>query len=230
MEKTLISLCIPVHNRTYDLKKTMPYIIEAANASPPVEIAVLDYNSPDDLARYIEAVNHVMFGNDVSMIYHKYTGKIYFHKAHAFNLAILMSHGEYFVLMGSDAYPEVGYVAMLRTLIAQGCQWMHARELCGIVACERKAFIAAGGYDERFEFYGPEDRELDERMMRRGLKFGEVPRGLMHVIETPNEEKVKNYRLELSKREMSHRMHLIYDENKANNVLTANPGGWGKWE
>ena len=226
----LISLCIPVHNRTHDLKRTMPYIIEAANASPPVEIAVLDYNSPDDLSRFIQAVNHIKFDDDVSMMYRKYVGRTHFHKAHAFNLAILMSHGEYFVLMGADAYPESGYIAMLRTLIDQGYQWMHGRDLCGIVACERKAFIDAGGYDERFEFYGPEDRDLDDRMMRRGLKFGAVPRGLMHVIPTPDEDKVKDYGVNLSKRQMSKLMRRIYDENNANALLVANQGKlWGQW-
>ena len=40
-------------NRTYDLKKTLPLTIQAADASPPVEIVVLNYNSKDDLEDYI---------------------------------------------------------------------------------------------------------------------------------------------------------------------------------
>ena len=45
----LISLCLPCHNRTHDLKRVMPYLLGAANFSPPVEIVVIDYNSQDDL-------------------------------------------------------------------------------------------------------------------------------------------------------------------------------------
>lgn len=216
----LISLCIPIHNRLHDLKQTMPYLITAAQVSPPVEIAVLDYGSTDGLFEYIKSLDCVT--------YHRYESP-YFHKAHAFNLAILASKGEYFVLLGADAYPHRDYIKVIRELISQDCIWMRANELRGIIACQRKEFINAGGYDERFEFYGPEDRDLDLRLKRRGGKFGLVPNGLMQVIPTSNEDKVKNFRLKLSRREMGKLMRPIYEENKANGVLVANQGmEWGQ--
>ena len=49
----IISYCIPVHNRTYDLRETLPGIIRAASKSPPVEVVILDYNSQDNLAAYV---------------------------------------------------------------------------------------------------------------------------------------------------------------------------------
>jgi len=66
--------------------------------------------------------------------------------------------------------------------------------VCGIIFCKKDEFISAGGYDERIEFYGGEDRDLDSRLVRRGTKFGLVPKGLMSVIRTPNSQKIKNYR------------------------------------
>lgn len=198
----------------------MPYLITAAQVSPPVEIAVLDYGSTDGLFEYIKSLDCVT--------YHRYESP-YFHKAHAFNLAILASKGEYFVLLGADAYPHRDYIKVIRELISQDCIWMRANELRGIIACQRKEFINAGGYDERFEFYGPEDRDLDLRLKRRGGKFGLVPNGLMQVIPTSNEDKVKNFRLKLSRREMGKLMRPIYEENKANGVLVANQGmEWGQ--
>jgi len=56
MKDFLISICIPCKNRTYDLKKTIPHIIRAANISPPVEIVVINYGSEDDLNEYISFV------------------------------------------------------------------------------------------------------------------------------------------------------------------------------
>ena len=41
-------------NRCYDLKKSLPYLIESARLSPPVEIFVLNYGSKDDLDEYIK--------------------------------------------------------------------------------------------------------------------------------------------------------------------------------
>lgn len=228
----IISMCIPCGNRLSDIKNTMPFTLLAANYSPPVEIVVLDYGSTDGLRLWFD---RMMFGASLndgnSLRYVRYSGKGYFHKAHAFNLSILASTGEYFVLMGADAYPAREYISEVRKLIEQGYDWMHAKDVCGIIACNKQVFIDAGGYDERFEFYGPEDRDLEDRLVRRDCKLGIVPKGLMRVIQTPDNLKVSNFRLSLSKREMSRRMHKIYDENVSKGVLVANQGmEWGKWQ
>jgi len=226
----IVSLCIPCGNRLHDLKRTMPYTVEAANSSPPIEIMILDYCSTDGLLEWLDQVKEDIGLSPANQFrFKRYSGRSSFHKAHAFNLSILSSVGEYFVLMGADAYPEPGYVPEVRNLIAQDCIWMHAKDLCGIIACQRKEFVMAGGYDERFSLYGPEDRELDERLQRRGGKFGLVPKGLMHVIRTPDEEKISNFGLKASKGQMSRMMRPILEESRANSSLVANPGGWGQW-
>lgn len=228
----LISICSPCMNRVHDLKKTLPYRLEAANESPPVEIVVLDYNSRDDLrdvmAHFIASAE-LAPGNRIT--YKRYTGRETYHQAHAYNLSILAGSGEYFCLLGADAYPEPGYIQVVRNLIGEGCAWGHAKDLCGFIFCQRQEFIDAGGYDERFEFYGPEDRDLNDRLTRRGGKFGLVPKGLMHVIPTPERDKVANYRVKGNKSQLSRQMAVFYHENAANNVLVANQGQeWGSWK
>lgn len=217
----IISLCIPVHARTYDLKNTMPHLIEAANDSPPVEIVIVDYNSPDGLAEYIETVPGVA--------YVKYTGRDYYHMAHARNLSVTAATGEYIVILSADIYPTIGFLEAAREMVDAGVVWMHDKRYTGVIVCQRQEFIDAGGYDERFEFYGPEDTDLNARLTRRGGKFGYLPNGLLHVIKTPNEEKVKNYRLPLSKRQMYLRMKPIYTENSQASMMVANEGiEWGQ--
>lgn len=231
MDSTLISIAVPCGNRLHDLKQTLPYLVETANISPPVEIFILDYASTDGLEDYMKKfipLVELTPGNSIS--FKRYPYKDYFHKAHALNLAILSSHGEYFCLLGSDAIPSPNYIKTVRELINDGCIWGHAEDVCGIIFCQREEFIEAGGYDERIEFYGGEDRDLDSRLIRRGSKFGLVPEGLMKVIPTSNNDKIKNYRLPLSKREMTRRTHIILDENNEKGILVANPNGWGKWE
>lgn len=226
----IISLCIPVMNRLHDLIKTMPYVLETANASPPVEIVVLDYCSTDGLKLWFDRMMQGVYKADENCIrYIRYSGKSTFHRAHAFNLSILASTGDYAVLMGADAIPSPEYVATLRRLIADGYNWMHAKDVCGIVAFEKQEFIAAGGYDERFELYGPEDREIEERMLRRGVKLGIVPKGLMRVIRTTDEDKVKNYDIKANKGQMSRMMRPILEESRLNNTMIANMEGWGRW-
>jgi len=218
----LISLCVPVHNRTFDLKMVMPGWIEAANNSPPVEIVVLDYNSTDDLYEYIQSLNNQ------NITYRKYSGRSYYHMAHARNLSVLASSGEYVSIMSADIYVTTNFISTLREKIATGCVWMYGRH-AALITLKRDEFIAAGGYDERFEFYGPEDKDLNDRLRRRGL----VPCWFPNVFgynKTFDEEKTKNYRLKITRREMAEMMYVIYRENIANKVLVANPNGWGSWE
>lgn len=217
----LISLCIPVHNRAYDIKLVMPSLIKAANNSPPAEIAILDYNSTDDLYEYVQSLN------DPNIIYRKYSGRSYYHMAHARNLSVLMSSGEYVSIMSADIYVTPNFITIIREKIASGCIWIYGRH-AGLIVIRRDEFIAAGGYDERFEFYGPEDKDLNDRLRRRGL----TPCWFINVFsynKTFDEEKTKNYRLKLTKREMAEMMYIIYRENIANKILVANPDGWGDW-
>ena len=153
----LISLCIPCMNRTYDLRRTLPRMMTAAEASPPTEIAILDYNSSDGLEAYVS-----QFGKAIT--YTRYTGRSYYHMAHAWNLASRCSEGEYVVLMGADALLAERYIVALRELIAEGATWIRGRHYKGILCIKRSEFIAAGGYDEQFEFYGGEDKEIEARL------------------------------------------------------------------
>lgn len=220
-----VSICVPCGNRAADLKRTLPRMLAAADNSPPAEVVVLDYNSTDGLWNYIRT----MLGK-ARLVYRRYTGRDHYHIAHAYNLAVKASSGDYVAIMGADAVLAPGYVAEARKLIDKGCVWMRGRHYKGIVCVQREEFISAGGYDERFEFYGAEDRDLEARLRRRGGKFGLMPDGVVSVIRTPNARKVRNYRLDLSKAEMSGRNHEIYDQNVTDGVLVANRGKeWGQW-
>ena len=137
--------------------------------------------------------------------------------------------GEYFGLMGADTYPLPGYFESVRRLIAEGCIWIEAKRYKGAIICQRQEFINAGGYDERFEFYGPEDRELAVRLTRRAGKKGTLPAGLIGNHYTPDAVKVANYRIKADKHTLSKMMRPIFEQNVSEHVLTVNPEGWGKW-
>ena len=224
----IISVCIPCMGRTHDLRVTMPHIIEAANASPPVEIMVLDYNSQDGLGEYIEQVRAGQTLIDANTLsYSRYTGRDYYHMAHAWNLCVKTTFGEYIVIMGTDTIPDDRYFTAVRMLIADGCVWMHGKTLEGILVCKRDEFLAAGGYDERFEFYGPEDKDLEERLVRRGGKFGLLP-DLLRVIPTAKADKTANYRI-TSRHATKKLMVPVYNENRRTGALVVNEGRvWGE--
>lgn len=221
----LISLCTPVMNRLDDLKRTMPYRIDAAMASLPVEFCIVDYGSRDGLKDYVDSLT---LPEEIVLKYARYETR-YYHQAHAYNLAVLLAGGEYFSLMGADTYPHVAYFDYVRRLAEAGLDWMEDGRYKGAIACRFSAFVEAGGYDERFEFYGSEDRELAARLERRGLKKASLPMGSIGNFYTPDDVKMANYRLKLSKAESSKRMQPYYEESIASGRLVANPQGWGRW-
>lgn len=228
----LISLCIPCHNRLDDLKRTMPITIDSARASPPVEIVVVDYASPDALPEYLEEIRGELAGpGNPVLVSRRYEGRDHYHMAHARNLTVRLASGDYIVILSADIAPRPEYLNCIRHEIsANGYAWIYVRQYRGVVCCKRQEIIDAGAYDEDFEFYGPEDRDLHERLLRRGERVGSVPPELIYVIQTPKAQKALNYRLPLTRHEMHNRGMAVLRRNIGNGALVANEGReWGRW-
>jgi len=168
----------------------------------------------------------------VTLTYRHYTGREYWHMAHGFNLAVLASNGEYFWLMGTDVYLTPDAITSARELIEDNySDLMYTPDNNGVILCKKDKFIEAGGYDERFEFYGQEGLELNERLLRRGLKFQYLPAGIVSIISTPDREKTANFRIKRNKTGHSRQMRFIYDQCQKDKVMVANEGKeWGSWE
>ena len=183
----IISWCIPCHNRTYDLKKTLPLTIQAANQSPPVEIVVLNYNSQDDLAKYYAQTTQAHFNccDGVTLTYEKYTGRDHYHMAHAQNLSMLAGSGKYLVNAAADLVLTIDFFKVIRELLAPGdVVWMSSKRH-GWPVIRRDEFIDAGGFDERMEYYGKNDRDIICRLRRRSGKHVYFPYSRMSIIPTP---------------------------------------------
>lgn len=231
--KSLISLCVPCMNRLEDLIQTMPHMINAANASPPVEIAVVNYSSKDKLEDYIfSLMDDKKLIRDNFINYKKYTGRDTYHAAHANNLAMLLGGGDYIVLIPADVFITIEFIPILRNLFKAGCIWCNTKKKHrSTIAIKRTEFIASGGYDERFEMYGPDDIDIIERLERRGLKHGFIPDEVLSSIYTSPDKKVANYRVRVSHKELGKMSMPYYYENRDNKVLVANIGRtWGEWE
>ena len=234
----LISLCTPVMNRAWDLKKCLPSRIKAVNNSPPAEIMILDYNSQDDLAEYVRSVIDAkpfkrkgLFKRKGFITYRKYTGRDYYHLAHAWNLALKSSKGDYIGNLSADVKLHEDFVKFIRTAIEEhGYDWMSIGRQNGIVLCKRQLFMDVGGYDEQFEYYGSEDKDLIRRLKRYKLNRGIIPGQLRNFTYTHHKQKIKNYRGNMTKREMMVMNAAIRQENEKNNVMIANQGKeWGEW-
>jgi GT2 family glycosyltransferase len=209
-------------NRAHDLKQVMPKRMAQAVISPPVEHVIVNYGSQDDLDDYIQ-------GLVFPVKYIRFMGRQHYHQAHAWNLAAKAASGEIVIIMGADTYPNPGYLDYIRAAFEAGNDWMEPVDYKGVIAVRKSCFSAVHGYDERFEFYGPEDADMAMRLERAGYAKGSVPAGMLGVIRTPWAEKVKNYGTTMGRRKMMVTMHAVYNDNRDRGVVQVNPEGWGQW-
>jgi hypothetical protein len=212
----LFSYCVPIRDRAADFKKALPTVLAAARKSPPVEIVVLDYGSSDFLTSYLSPY--------YAEIRYSFYDAPYFHMAHARNLAMTTGRGDYLISTNADTLLDESYFEVVRELVERtGCDVARAgKKINGVIVVRREEFIKAGGFDERFEFYGPEDSDLMARLERRKLHMEFYNPKLIGQIHTPNKVKSRGYRLPISKWEMAKLMHPIFEQNQAEGKLTAN--------
>ena len=203
-------------NRTYDLKKSMPYIIESARLSPPVEIFVLNYGSKDDLDEYIKT-------QPKDLITYMKVKREFYNSPEARNIAQLNSKGDYGIQWACDSYCKPEFINVIRELIKkEHPAWMAEGWMGRAITCRKDEFIASGGYDERFNYYAPEDRDFCSRLHRRGGKFIKFSSKLIWDAPTSWKTKLSNLNKKGSHREQLKKMHAIYDENNRTGALRAN--------
>jgi GT2 family glycosyltransferase len=220
-----ISYTIPCHKREEDFHRALPFVLEATTASPPVEIVVVDYANEHDLIGGARSANN----NTMRVV--RYRGREHYHMAHARNLSIKAATGDFVVISSADICPKADYFAHVRERLVETGADLLLPDICyvGVIVCRRTVLLDAGGYDERFEFYGSEDKDLNLRLRRRGVKSAPYwACDHLTMFRTTNWDKIKNYRGSLRKGDMMVAGKAILTENVRAGVLVANEGReWG---
>lgn len=210
----LISYSVPCHKRVEDLFATQHSVLVATTEYPNVEVIHVDYGNTPSLWTY-DWAKAVRVEAD------------YFHMAHARNVGIKAATGDIIVAFLADQIVAPDFFSVIREQLEPGTflKWFET------FVFWREDILAAGGFDERFEFYGPEGKELTDRLQRRGLKVKPIPKRIVSQIPTPDAKKVQHYREKLTKHQMHARGMAIWRENQAANLLVANQGvNWGAVE
>lgn len=203
-------------NRCYDLKKSLPYLIESARLSPPVEIFVLNYGSKDDLDEYIKT-------QPKDLITYMKIDREFYCSPEARNIAQKASKGEYGIQWACDSYCKPEFIKVIRGLIEkEHPTWMAEGWMGRAITTRKDEFIDCGGYDERFTYYAPEDRDICMRLHRRLGKFVQFPSDLIWDAPTSWKTKLSNLNKSGSHREQLNKMRAIYEDNCKKGVLVAN--------
>lgn len=237
-------------NRLSDIQLTLPRNLETVAHLEGVEIVLLDYSSSDGLVDWLLANCRTQLDSGLLKVF-RFSGKEYFHHAHAKNLAHRQAQGLVVCNIDADNFIAPGFAEYIIHTYAKdpdvlGIAWKWSidspesykdlpKGLGGRIFLSRKHFNELGGYDERMYGYGAEDKDLIDRAMSKGLHREFIPRELLETIPTDDEKRCRYlpppetptdpaalWRLQLRANE------IIMKENSAQGVLRVNSEGWGK--
>ena len=174
-----ISFCTTCMGRAHHLKQTLPRnLADTVDWSRPdaVEFVVLDYSSPDDLARWMHTDPVLTPYRDAGILrFARCPGQTHFRHSHAKNMAHALATGDVLVNVDADNFVGPGFADHLREIFTRHPNAVVTpnrldarlnvgahRGCMGRLALSRRTFRRLGGYDEseRFRGWSGEDTDL----------------------------------------------------------------------
>jgi hypothetical protein len=168
----------------------------ADNTYKDCVFVVVDYNSPDNLSAFLK-LNHQKDIDSGRLVIYSYREPGAFRMAHAKNMAHragILEGADVLVNMDADNYtgPEFArYVAQqfdtpdpvfLWSRMIQNGPDKLPRGISGRIAVRSDAFLKAGGYDEQFEAWSPDDKDFNLRLRRLGYEGKEIDNRYLNAI------------------------------------------------
>jgi len=222
----LLSYCISIMNRIYQLKKTLKINID--NSSITSEFIIIDYNSNDGLKEYI----YNNFQTDIlsGKLIYIYTNKIkYWHASICKNTTHMKANGKYIVNLDCDNFIDKdGDKLIINTFLENGDDIIISQTNNiissgngGRISITKDNFIKLGGYDESFYPMGYQDYDLIERAKKSGLKYININKNNNAIFNTKNES-IKNIGIKIDYNKMNNINKLLSKINIDNNNLQVN--------
>jgi hypothetical protein len=190
-----VIFCTTCKGRVQHLEKTLPQNLAH---NPTARFVVVDYNDRDGLAHYLLSRHEADIKSGQLVVY-QYREPVTFHMTHAKNLAHrlgAMEGGDVLVNLDADNYTGEGFATYISEkfqdaeediflwsrMIKEG-EGRLSRGISGRIAVSKDAFFLAGGYDQKYRTYSPDDKDFNMRLRRLGFKAHEIdPQYLLAVL------------------------------------------------
>lgn len=193
--------------RVQHIARTLPINLEDNADYDNAVFIVLDYNSPDDLLEYLRT-NHENLIESGRLQVFSYGGEHPFRMAHAKNMVHrlgILAGADVLVNMDADNFTGPGFASyiaeqfqrddiFLWAKMVKDGQDRTARGVSGRIAVTSRAFINAGGYDERFNDWSPDDKDFNTRLRRLGYEGVEIDRRFVHAILHNDKMRFREYK------------------------------------
>jgi hypothetical protein len=202
----VIAFCTTCKGRTQHLAQTLLRNMQD-NPYPYVKFVVLDYNSQDNLLSYLKQCFSLSIECEILSVY-SYPKPTTFHMAHAKNMAHrlgILEGADILVNMDADNYTGPGFGEYIRNSflhhpdsflwgkMVKDAANRLPRGISGRIAVTRHAFLNAGGYDEKFDCHGPDDKDFNARLLRLGYEGIEIASQYLRAILHNDRMRFKEY-------------------------------------
>lgn len=179
--KSSIVFCTTCKGRAQHLELTLP---QNLSDNEDCKFLVLDYNSQDHLLPWLEK-NHKFDLDSGRLVLYRMPVPERFRMAHAKNVAHrlgIVEGGETLVNLDADNFTGKGFASYIGAAMDDDDSFLWARMVPGLlprgisgrIAVSAKAFVNVGGYDERFDTWGPDDKDFNARLRRLGYTAKEI--------------------------------------------------------
>jgi hypothetical protein len=206
----MIAFCTTCKGRSQHVKATLPRNLAD---NPSAKFVLLDYADDDNLAIYVQD-NHARDIETGRLVYYRFPYAEKFCMAHAKNLAhrcAMREGADILCNLDADNLTGPGFADYLRRLFTDaevdhnmhGCpniflwarmvQGKMKRGVSGRIAMTSRAFLLAGGYDERYADWGPDDKDMNVRLARLGLLPIEIEGQYLDAIHHKDKLRFKEY-------------------------------------
>jgi len=202
----VVAFCTTCKNRTYHLKQTLPKNLED-NPGPNSKFVVLNYGSQDDFEEYVSNFHGKDIASGKLAVYNFPGAMGSFRIAHAKNMAHrlgILEGADVLVNLDADNMTGPGFGDYVSTLFASKhgapiflwgnmIKGVLPRGISGRIATSKNAFIKAGGYDEKFETWAPDDKDFNFRLRQLGYTGIEIDTKYLQAVRHNDKIRFKEY-------------------------------------
>lgn len=181
--------------RAHHLKLTLPYNLALLKSYPNANLVLLDYNSPDDLAGWIQSGFQSELISGLLVYFHT-SEPTAFLTAHAKNVAHRLAESEHLCNLDADNILTPEFLEELIRELPTGCRDRILVSYTpggayGRTVVPKVIFDQLGGYDEEMCYgWGYEDTDLRRRAELSGNKVGVLNGAYLSYLEHPDDERV----------------------------------------
>ena len=204
MNNPRIAFCSTNKGRTQHLKLTLPKNLADNADYDNCVFVVLDYNSPDDLKEYIASA-HAKDIESGKLVVYSYPDGGVFQMAGAKNLAHrcgMLENADILVNLDADNFTGRGFASYIAAqftedphcfLWAKMVKHVLPRGINGRIAMSVNAFLAAGGYDEKFKDWAHDDKDMNMRLRRLGYNAREIDAIYLNAVRHTDKMRFREY-------------------------------------